>query len=245
MGVAGGLLAAAYHPPTAEVVRVVVPPVPPLAVGLNDRQTEIVDVLKARTTTEARILIEQTAEEWNWTPLLAPLTDRHFIGGLDPDAGLEHSHMELRTGKLAGRPFAEWTSEARGEYAKRYNVGWVLCRSPEATAWWQADPTAKEVARFDHPTGPVVLFELNRPRSWVLSGKAVVERMDRGRIVLRDVEPGPDGKVRLSLHHQKELKASPFPLVEPSSEKDPHDPIPFLTLEVRTPLSRVTLAWKK
>lgn len=242
---AGGLLAAAYHPPTAELMRAVVPPVSPLAVGLTDSQSEIVDALNTRTTAEARILIEQTADEWNWTPLLAPLTNRHFIGGLDHDAGLEHSSIELRPGKLAGRPFAEWSAESRAEYAKRYNVGWVLCRSAEATAWWQADPTAKEVARFESDTGPVVLFELNRPRTFVLSGTATIERMDRGRIVLRDVTPDANGKVRLSLHHQKELKASPFPLVEPAAEKDPHDPIPFLTLDVRTPLSRVTLAWKK
>ena len=86
---------------------------------------------------------------------------------------------------------------------------------------------------------------MNRTRSFVLSGTATVERMDRGRIVLRDVVPDEQGKVRLSLHHQQQLKTSPFPLVEPTAEKDPHDPIPFLTLEVRTPLSRVTLGWKK
>ncbi len=245
VGIAGGLLAAAYHQPTAELTQLVVPPVSPLVVGLNDSQTEIVDAINTRTTAEARILIEQTADEWNWTPLLAPLTHRHFIGGLDADGGLEHSSIELRNGKLAGRVLAEWTAADRAEYVRRYNVGWVLCRTAETTAWWASDPTAKEIARFDHAGGPVVLFELNRTRSFVLSGTATVERMDRGRIVLRDVMPDAEGKVRLSLHHQPQLKTSPFPLVEPTAEKDPHDPIPFLTLEVRTPLSRVTLAWKK
>nr|MCU0705228.1 hypothetical protein [Fimbriiglobus sp.] len=61
----------------------------------------------------------------------------------------------------------------------------------------------------------------------------------------RDVVPDENGMVRLSLHYQKELKTSPYPLAITLAEKDPHDPIPFLTLEVRAPLSRVTLAWKR
>ena len=245
VGAVVGLLAAAYHPPTAELVSSVVPPISPLVVGLDESQVEIVEAIKTHTTADARVLIQQTADGWNWTPLLAPLTDRHFIGGLDADTSLEHSSIELRSGNLAGRPFAEWSTADRAEYVRRYNVGWVLCRTAEATAWWAADPTAKEVARFDRPGGPVVLFELTRTRSFVLSGKATVERLDRGRIVLRDVVPDDQGKVRLSLHFQQELKTSPSPLVTTTAEKDPHDPIPFLTLDVRTPLSRVTLAWKR
>ncbi len=244
-GVVAGMLAAAYHPPTASFVSGVVPPVEPLAVGLDDSQAELVETLKSHTTTDARILIEETADEWHWSPLLAPLTGRHFIGGLDADGGLEHSGIELRNGKLAGRLLAEWSAADRAEYCRRYNVGWALCRTDDTAKWWAADPTAKEVARFTHPSGPVVLFELNRPRSFVLSGKAVVERMDRGKVVLRDVVPDENGKVRLSLHFQKELKTSPFPLAMTLAEKDPHDPIPFLTLDVRAPLSRVTLAWKR
>lgn len=241
----GGLLAAAYHPPTAEVMAPVVPLATPLVVGLDESQTEIVEALKTHTTADARILIHQTDDGGNWMPLLAPLTNRHFIGGLDADTSLEHSAIELRNGQLAGRPFAEWSTADRAEYAQRYNVGWVLCRTAEAIAWWATDPTAKEVARFERPGGPVVLFELARTRSFILSGQATVERMDRGRIVLRDVVPDEQGKVRLSLHYQHELKTSPFPLVTTSAEKDPHDPIPFLTLDVRTPLSRVTLGWKR
>jgi hypothetical protein len=245
VGAVGVLLASAFYPPAADWFAAVVPPVQPLALGLDDPQAELVDTLKAKTTPDARILVEQTADDWNWTPLLAPLTGRYFLGGIDADGSLEHSHAELRNGKLAGRVFAEWSEADRARYAKRYNVGWVLCRTPEAAAWWASDPTAKEVARFDRPAGPVVLFELNRPRSFVLSGTATVERMDRGRIVLRDVVPDEHGKVRLSLHHQRELKTSPFPLAATVAEKDPHDPIPFLTLEVRAPLSRVTLAWQR
>lgn len=241
----GGMLAVAFHPPVAEVASPVVPPITPLAVGLDEQQTELVEAIKKQTTADARILIEQSGDDWNWTPLLAPLTGRYFIGGLDADPGLEHSAIELRAGKLGGRAFADWKADERAEYVRQYNVGWVLCRSTEAIAWWATDPTAKLVARFDHGDGPVVLYELNRVRSFVLSGKAVVERMDRGKIVLRDVVPDETGKVRLSLHYQKELKTSPHPLAEPTAEKDPHDPIPFLTLDVKAPLSRVTLAWQR
>ncbi|MCU0704728.1 MAG: hypothetical protein MUF18_12190, partial [Fimbriiglobus sp.] len=181
VGVVAGLIGVAFHPPTAELARGVVPLVHPLAVGLNDTQAEVVEILQKHTTTEARVLIEESADGWHWMPLLAPLTGRHFIGGLDAGGCLEHSAAELRDHRLAGRPLASWSAADRAEYARRYNIGWVLCRTPEVAEWWAADPMATEVARFTPAEGPVVLFELKRPRSFVLSGKATIERMDRGR----------------------------------------------------------------
>ncbi len=237
-----GLLAAGWHPPAMEWAADMLPAVTPLPMGLTEPQQLLADLLREKTKPDARILLEETGDTGvNWTPLLPPLTGRCFIGGLDAGRSLEHSAIELRTGQLAGRPFSEWTPDRRADYCRRYNVGWVLCRTPETTEWWACDPTATEVGRADG----AVLFELKRKRSFALSGTATVERMDRGRIVLRDVSPDETGCVKLSLHFQKELRCSPHPLVTTSAEKDPHDPIPFLTLKVPAGVSRVTLAWER
>jgi hypothetical protein len=228
----------------AEALAGVVPPVRPLTLGFDADRQHLIAALRDRTTRDARILLEEpdtATPGWNWTALAPYLTDRLFLGGLDPDARLEHSFCGLRDGRLAGRPFADWTPAERAEFCRRYNVGWVLCRTPAAAKWWAADPTASEVGRFADGGAGVVLFELRRPRSFALSGRATVERMDRHRIVLTDVAPDADGRVRLSLHHQRQLRAAPLVWAEP--EKDLHDPIPFLTLIAPGPVSRVTITW--
>jgi hypothetical protein len=229
-------------PPLAEAVELNLSPLP---LGLSDEREELVAALKRHTTADARILIEEadTARPgWNWTALLPVLTDRAYLGGLDPGACVEHSFCGLRAGRLNGRPFAEWTPRERADFARRYNVGWVLCRSPEAADWWRHDPTAKEVGRF-RDGGEVVLFALDRPKSFVLAGSATVERADRGKMVLTDVVPNEAGEVVLSLHYQRGLRATPT-VVLVEGDKDLFDPIPMMKLRLPGPVSRVTLSWE-
>lgn len=236
-----------WHQPTADALSAVIPPVYPLRLGLADDQQHLVAALRERTTRDARILVEDAdpaRDGWNWTALLPHLTDRFYLGGLDADAHVEHGFCSLRHGRLADRPFADWTAADRADLCRRYNVGWVLCRTTEAANWWATDPAARLVGRYTDAGVEVVLFELIRPRSFVLSGSATVERMDPGRIVLTDVVPDANHQVRLSLHFQKQVRAGPSPLVWAVAEKDPHDPVPFLTLTAAGPVSRVTLTWE-
>jgi hypothetical protein len=238
-------VAVGWHPATAQTLSAIVPPISPLNLGLRDDQQKLVEALKAATNREARILIEDlntNATGWNWTPLLPYLTDRIYLGGLDRDASVEHSYAQLRGGLLAGRPYAEWTESERAEFCRRYNVGWVLCRTASAAKWWASAANARVVGQYNDDGTVVILFEIKRSRSFVLSGQARIERMDRGRIILTDVVPDAEGRVRLSLHYQKQLRAAPLATAIP--EKDPHDPVPFLTLSVPGTISRVTLTWE-
>ena len=137
---------------------------------------------------------------------------------------------------MNGRPLDAWSDADLAEFARRYNVGWVLARSPEAIRRWHA-AGAKEVARY-RDGGEVVLFELNRQRSFVLAGSAKWEQADRRKVVLTDIVPAdaphPDGGpvpakvIVLSLHHQPGLKVSPnIVLVErdpDAARPDPDDP---------------------
>lgn len=226
----------------------------PLPRGLTPEQQQLVAALKQHTTPEARILFEEpdTARPgWNWTALLPVLTDRAYLGGLDPDAHVEHAFCGMRDGELNGRPFDEWTPYERSEFCRRYNVGWVVCRTPAAVGWWARDPTAKEVGRY-RDGGEVVLFELKRPRSFVLNdptvrveerASATWERADRRKLVLTDVVPNGAGEVVLSLHYQPGMRVSPT-VIHIDGDKDLFDPIPMVKLRMPGPVSRVTLTWE-
>lgn len=217
----------------------------PLPIGLAPEQEELVAGLKRHTTPEARILIEDvdpTRPGWNWTALLPVLTDRAYLGGLDPGACVEHTFVGMRDGRLNGRPFAEWTAAERAEFCRRYNVGWVVCRTPAAAGWWSADLGAKEVGRY-RDDGDVVLLALNRPRSFVLAGSATVETADRRRVVFADAVPNEHGELVVSFHHQPGVRVAPSGvLVE--ADKDLFDPIPMVKLRLPGPVSRVVLTWE-
>lgn len=217
----------------------------PFPLGLTPDQRDLVAGLAHHTTPAARILWEDPEElagGWNWSALLPVYTGRSYLGGLDPEAGVEHSFCRLRDGELNGRRFAEWTPAERADFARRYNVGWVACRTPGAVGWWAADPTARVVGRYQDG-GAVTLFALGRPASFVLSGTATVERMDRQKIVLTDVTPDAAGDVVLSLHYQPGLRAAPATVaVDP--DKDAYDPVPMVKLKVGGPASRVVVWWE-
>ncbi len=217
----------------------------PLPRGLTAEQEQLVAALREHTTPDARILFEESDPArpgWNWTALLPVLTERAYLGGLDPEAHIEHAFCGMRAGKLNGRPFDDWTQTERSEFCRRYNVGWVVCRTPESAGWWAREPAAKEVGRY-RDGGEVVLFALDRPRSFVLAGSAVWERADRRKVVLTDVVPNELGEVVLSLHYQPGLRVAPT-VVYVDADKDLFDPIPLVKLRTPGPVSRVTLTWE-
>lgn len=229
---------------------------PPLRLGLTDEQQTFVQGLIAQTTDEARILIEDvppgSRPGWNWTALLPTLTGRAFLGGLDPDARFEHAYCSLMNHRLNGRPLEEWSDTDLAAFATRYNVGWVAARTPITIARWQALPMAREIARYSDG-GTIVLFALERPRSFILAGSAKWEQADRRKVVLTDVMPAdaphPDGGplpakvIVLSLHHQPGLRINPN-IVIVERDPCPHDPIPMLRLRMTAPLSRIVISWE-
>ena len=218
----------------------------PLLVGLGSDRQGVVDLLGRATTGESRVLWEDRPggpRTPRWTALLPLLTDRAYLGGLDPDACPEYRHATLTDRHLAGRPVADWTDAQLEEFCHLYNVGWVVCWSPEALArfgsWKGAEPVAPVTDQ-----GEGCLFVLRRPRSFVLKGQARWQQADCRRICLADVVPGPDGKVVLSLHHQAGLQVSPS-RVRIERQPDPNDPIPLVRLHTPDPVGRIILTWEK
>jgi hypothetical protein len=220
----------------------------PLPIGLTDEQRDLVTLLKQHTTQEARILWDETKEaraRWNWSALLPLLTDRAYLGGLDPEAGVEHSHCAMCSRQLTGRKLAEWPDDELAAFCRWYNVGWVVARSPEVIARWSRYPAARVVARVTEGGRPVVLYALERPRSFVLAGSATWESADTRRVVLTNVTPSAEGEVHLSLHMQDGLRVSPsYVQIEKLEDPAIHDPIPVVRLRMPGPVPRITLTWE-
>jgi hypothetical protein len=226
-----------------------------ISLGLTDEQNALVEGLIEQTTPDARILFEETPTGqpgWNWTALLPWLTNRTYIGGLDPDAKFEHAFCRLRGDTLNGRRLSDWTDTELEEFARRYNVGWVVTRSTPACERWQRVPWAKELAQY-RDGGDVRLFQLQRPHSFVLFGQAKWTHADRRKVVLTDIIPSdaphPDGGIApsrvivLSLHHQEGLRVSPSVVIV-ERDPDPYDPIPMVRLRLLGPMSRIVLSWE-
>jgi hypothetical protein len=221
----------------------------PLAIGLGSERAQVVRTLISSTGPEARILWEDCPDAagaqcgQRWTCLLALTTGRSFLGGLDPEVGIEHSHAGLVDQKLAGMPIVTWTPEQLEGFCKRYNVGWIVCWSSQAqqriAAWSLAESPPIPLA--GNPAG--CLFKIKRSPSFATAGQARLIQADCRHITLADLVPDKDGKVVLCFHHQAGLQASPS-RVQVERETDPFDPIPFIRLRVSGPVARVTLTWE-
>jgi hypothetical protein len=215
----------------------------PLVIGLGPARGKVVAILSRLTNSQARILWEDFPDGTStqrWTALLPQLTDRYYLGGLDPDAAIEHSYAGFVDQNLAGRPVIHWSDTQLSEFCRRYNVGWIVCWSPAANArigtWKKADPIRHLGERKQ-----ACVYRIQRPYTYALRGKARLVHADCRHITLADVVP-QDGKVVLSLHYQSGLRASPS-RVQVERETDPSDPIPFIRLNVSAPVARLTLTW--
>ncbi len=224
----------------------------PLLVGLSGEQEALVAVVKRHTTAEARVLWDDgdaAPPGWNWTALLPVLTDRAYLGGLDPACGVESGFCRLQAGSLTGRPLAARTDAELDRFCHWYNVGWVVCRTPAAVERWARYPAAVEAARLVEGGRPVVLFELRRVRSFVLRGSATWDGATPTRVTLTDLVPDREGFVDLSLHWADGLRVYPSYVNqgEPplrTEAVDVGDPVAHVRLKLPGPVPRLTLVWE-
>ena len=235
-----------------------------LQLGLDENQQTILEAVREHTTPKARILWEDHVTpplSSHWTPLLTLLTERAYIGGLDPEAGIEHTTNGLTDAILMGRPIRDWSDNALHEYCTRYNIGWVACWSPAACERLRDWPQARRLATLPpacmgNPPGG--LFAVRRKRySFALAGSAHWLAADPQRIILGDVTPSRGGSdnhgkkpILLSLHYQAGMRVAPSRVHLDSHSIErvnsmPADSRPFVRLWVDEPVTRVTITWDK
>jgi hypothetical protein len=217
----------------------------PLVIGFSAEQKQVLAAIDQHTTPEARILWDDADARLggSWSALLPVYTNRVYLGGLDVDSEIEHGYCALCNQNLNGRPLTEWTDAELTAFCRWYNVGWVVCRGGRTAERWSRYPPAKLVTRLVEGGQPVLLFAINRPKSFVLSGQAVWESADTKRIVLTDVRPDANGYIDLSLHAFEGLRVYPS-YVALETIKDTADPIGHIRLRAPGPVPRVTLVWE-
>jgi hypothetical protein len=211
----------------------------PLSIGLDPGRAALVAAVAANTDADGRILWEDRRGP-QWTALLPLLTGRTFVGGLDPEAGIEHTAGSLLDDALAGRPLEDWTDAELSDYCRRLNIRWVVCWS-ERTAnrfarWGEAAP-ATDLGHGGR------LFPLNRASSYTLIGAAHWRSADASRVVLTDVKP-EGGQVVLSLHYQAGLRATPS-RVRVERQICPDDAVGLVRFVMDGPAPVVTLTWER
>ncbi len=216
-----------------------------LDIGLGADRKAIVDALIHHTTDDARILWEdrtRSRQASRWAALLPILTERSYIGGLDPDGFMEHSSISLMKKSLDSQPIATWTDEYIAEYCQCYNVRWIVAWSPEVIERLEKWSAAKKLeALTDVETG--WLFVIDRTPSFALKGSADFLGCDGRNIFLGNVVP-KNGEVVISLHYQAGMRAS-LPRVQIERAEWGQDRIGFIRLRLAERAAGVTVTWER
>lgn len=242
---AGVLFAAAgcfaYFAETPCTLAVRCLPAEPLEIGLNAQRQAIVQALIDHTNDDARILWEDRSpleHTSRWPALLPILTQRRYIGALDPDGFIEHSSICLNQQMLETQLIPYSKDEEWSDYCRRYNVRWIVAWSPTVIERLERWPAAKKLqALTDGETG--WLFEVKRTPSFALRGQAELYSADTQQIMLRNVVPH-NGEVVLSMHYQAGMRASPG-RVQIERATSGEDQIGFVRLRLAVPAAVVTL----
>ena len=217
-----------------------------LSFGLSPDRQEIVTTIERYTTKDKRVLWEDRKlprRASRWSVMLPWLTDRWFLGGVDPDGTIEISSISFLGESLERRKITDWSDRSLAEYCRRYDVGWVSAWSPSVIErfhrWSGVD---QEIAVTDDVPG--ILFVL-KPQGgcFVMKGHAELLEMDTMHITLANVEP-EGGEVVLNLHYIAGLKATPS-RVQVDAEPSGQDPIGFIRLRMADPTQRLTLTWDR
>ena len=232
----------------------------PLLIGFSSDQKQLMALLNEHTTPEARVLWDETSHNrpgWNWSALLPLYTNCAFLGGLDPESGVEHSYCAMCSRLLTGRALSEWSDDELLAFCRWYNVGWVVARSPGAIERWGKVAIAKTIAQLTEDGQPVVFYALDRPKSYILNNRprkeqdsyrpaaATWESANTRRVILTNVVPDSDGEVQLSLHMLEGLRVSPsYIRVEPLPDPTGRDPVHHVRLRMPGPVPRLTLMWE-
>ncbi len=264
----------------------------PLEIGLGPAEKAIVEKLILHTGPEARILWEDRPDSTeysvpstqysrcrphvvtsHWPALLALLTDRSYIGGLDPEGITVHAAIGFADQFLAGQHIRTWTDVALEEYCRQYNIGWIACWSPAVIERMRQWPGARLKTGLEDSMGQgegALFAVVRRSVEWRSPerGESAQSENDepfvpsftlkgQARLVQnRPADTGPSDSHHITLAdvvpdngvvvlslHYQAGMRALPSRVRVECEPHPLDPIGFLRLHVAGPVARVTLTW--
>lgn len=173
---------------------------------------ELVEVLATHTDPSARILLEDGAHSFSHPeyegghPLfgghllsrLPLMVQRQFLGGPHSIVGLREHFATFESGRLLGRPLADWSDESFFESADVYNLGWVVCWHEESKKFFGGDWQGRirrvaTAGRFD-------LYEIVRGRSFLRGASGTLEAA-YNRISIKGLRPQGGAASVVVLYH--------------------------------------------
>jgi hypothetical protein len=166
-----------------------------------------------------------------YSGLLPYLAGVEVLGGPYLHVPIRANFTQFGEGRLFGRE--DWDRDHFVRYARLYRPSAILCWSPHARAFCQANPDLIERLADD---GLLLLGRVHGFAGAAIVGDATVEA-EPGRLNVRGVRPGVDGTVVLRYHSVPSLRVRPG--VAWDSVYLERDPVPFIRL--RPPLGPVTL----
>ena len=192
---------------------------------------QLIHYIKTSTTNEARILIENSDFESNhqyarghFPHILPHLTGRQYIGNDCAYNPTKDSVVSFLSGSLFKQPIETLGLEDVARRCDLYNIGWVICWTPQAKTFFNRYPG------YFAPDGVIdrfSLYRVNRQPSFFIKGSGSA-RAEMKRIELKNLAP-QDGEVIISYHWMKYLKTDPPVTMEPVFFLN--DPIGFIKLK--------------
>ncbi|HMO35552.1 MAG TPA: hypothetical protein PKA06_05880, partial [Gemmatales bacterium] len=207
--------------------------------GTEDLQQAIL-ALRQQTTSEARILWEETRENAAWSPLLLNDLERNFVGGLGraEQVLIEPLQVRLASGNLLGKPIEHWSLNDLHSLVNDWNIGWVAAFHPETIQRWLRYPDSEVVAALP---GTGQLIKLKRYGQYCKQGYVRWQTQTRRQIVFTDLMP-ENGHIVLSLHHHLGMRLlNSKARIETWQQS--FDGIPMIKIKIPEPMERLTITW--
>jgi hypothetical protein len=190
--------------------------------------TSIVEWIRHETSTEARVLFEESGDETGivydgmyLSSFIPHLTGRQLIGGPINLYNDRHHFAEFHSGKLFKKEIQILSVEELQNYLRLYNIGAVVAFHPASVQRLQSIPGLVTV---DRRIGPVHLMKVNQPLTWFVEGEGNV-KAGPNRLELSDLK---GNQIVLKYHWIEGLVANPSAKLEPVKLAD--DPIPFIKI---------------
>lgn len=190
--------------------------------------TSIVEWIQRDTSTEARVLFEESGDETGFvydgmylSSFIPHLTGRQLIGGPINLYNDRHHFAEFHSGKLFKKEIQTLSVEELQNYLRLYNIGSVVAFHPASVQRLQSIPGLVTV---DQRIGPVHLMKVNQPLTWFVEGEGKV-KAGLNRLELTELKGNP---VIIKYHWIAGLQSEPAANIEPVKLAD--DPIPFIKI---------------